>query len=99
MAGLFQIFDGLQSVSTGALRGLGQTRLPMYANMVGYWCFGLPLGYVLCFTKGWGVVGLWLGLSLALIFIAMVILNKWARESHSLLSCLANPNHGSIPSR
>ncbi len=94
MAGVFQIFDGLQSVSTGALRGLGQTRLPMYANMVGYWCFGLPLGYVLCFVKGWGVLGLWLGLSLALIFIAMVILNKWAKQSRCLSSNVVEAGGG-----
>ena len=86
MAGVFQIFDGLQSVSTGALRDLEPNpRLPMYANMVGYRYFGLPLGYVLCFVKGWGVLGLWLGLSLALIFIAVVILNKWTKQSRSLL--------------
>ena len=44
VAAAFQIFDGIQTVSTGALRGLGETRVPMFANLVGYWVLGLPLG-------------------------------------------------------
>ncbi len=84
LAGAFQIFDGIQTVSTGALRGLGQTRLPMVANLLGYWFFGLPLGYALCFVAGWGVWGLWLGLTLALIVIALVLLAKWTKESKRL---------------
>ena len=43
-AALFQIFDGIQTVSTGALRGLGETRVPMWANLVGYWVSGSPTG-------------------------------------------------------
>src|SRR5450631_14940 len=43
VAAAFQIFDGIQTVSTGALRGLGETRIPMFANLVGYWVLGLPL--------------------------------------------------------
>jgi multidrug resistance protein, MATE family len=90
LAGAFQIFDGIQTVSTGALRGLGQTRLPMLANLFGYWFFGLPLGYFLCFVAGWGVWGLWLGLTLALIGIAVVLLAKWSRESRSLAISVAD---------
>ena len=44
VAAAFQIFDGIQTVCTGALRGLGETRVPMIANFVGYWILGLPLG-------------------------------------------------------
>ena len=50
IAAAFQIFDGIQTVSTGALRGLGETRVPMIANLVGYWVLGLPLGFILCFV-------------------------------------------------
>ena len=50
IAAAFQIFDGIQTVSTGALRGLGETRVPMIANLVGYWVMGLPLGFTLCFV-------------------------------------------------
>ena len=86
LAAAFQVFDGIQTISTGALRGLGQTRMPMLANFTGYWIFGLPLGYVLCFWRGKGIIGLWTGLTLALIFIALVLLFQWWRDSSRLQS-------------
>lgn len=84
LAALFQIFDGIQTVATGSLRGIGQTRLPMLANFFGYWFFGLPLGYALCFWAGWGIYGLWFGLTLALIGISIVLLFKWLTVSRRL---------------
>jgi len=81
LAAAFEIFDGIQAVSTGALRGLGQTRTPMLANLVGYWALGLPLGLVLCFTFHRGVYGLWIGLTVALIAIASTLLASWKRHS------------------
>jgi MATE family multidrug resistance protein len=83
----FQIFDGIQTVSTGALRGLGETRIPMLANFVGYWILGLPLGLSLCFVLRWGIYGQWIGLTLALIVIATTLLLRWRRDSARLL-CL-----------
>jgi MATE family multidrug resistance protein len=77
----FQIFDGIQIVSTGALRGLGETRAPMLANLVGYWVLGLPLGFFLCFALKWGIYGLWIGLTLALVVIALAVLARWRRDS------------------
>ena len=84
LAAAFQIFDGIQTISTGALRGLGETRVPMLANFAGYWIFGLPLGYVLCFRHQQGIFGLWTGLTLALIFIALILLFQWWRDSSRL---------------
>ena len=55
---------------TGALRGLGETRVPMIANLVGYWAMGLPLGFILCFVLKWGIYGMWIGLTVSLIVIA-----------------------------
>jgi MATE family multidrug resistance protein len=81
LAAAFQIFDGIQTVSTGALRGLGETRVPMLANLVGYWVLGLPLGLSLCFVFHWGIYGLWIGLLLALIVIASTLLARWRRDS------------------
>lgn len=81
IAAAFQIFDGIQTVSTGALRGLGETRAPMFANLVGYWVMGLPLGFILCFVLKWGVYGMWIGLTLSLIVIAMSLLVRWNRDS------------------
>ncbi len=81
IAAAFQIFDGVQTVSTGALRGLGETRVPMFANLVGYWLMGLPLGLTLCFLVKWGIYGLWIGLTLALVVIAVTLITRWKRDS------------------
>jgi MATE family multidrug resistance protein len=81
LAAAFQIFDGIQTIATGSLRGLGETRVPMYANLVGYWVLGLPLGFTLCFVLHWGIYGLWIGLTLALIVIASALLLRWRRDS------------------
>jgi MATE family multidrug resistance protein len=77
IAALFQLFDGLQTVSTGALRGLGDTRTPMLVHLAGYWAIGLPLAYVLCFKYRWGVAGIWVGLSAALILIGSALVAVW----------------------
>ena len=80
IAAFFQLFDGLQTVATGALRGLGDTRTPMVAHIVCYWAIGLPLGWWLTFPLGWGARGLWTGLSLALILIGIILLAAWQRR-------------------
>jgi MATE family multidrug resistance protein len=85
LAAAFQIFDGIQTVSTGALRGIGETRVPMLANLVGYWALGLPLGMALCFVVHWGIYGLWIGLLVALILIASTLLARWRRASEQLV--------------
>jgi MATE family multidrug resistance protein len=84
IAAAFQIFDGVQTVCTGALRGLGETRAPMIANFVGYWVLGLPLGWILCFVLRWGIYGMWIGLTLALIVISSILLYRWQKESTKL---------------
>jgi len=75
----FQLFDGIQTVATGALRGVGDTRTPMLCHFIAYWVIGLPLGAWLCFRLGWGAIGLWAGLSLALILIGVVLWFVWRR--------------------
>ena len=81
IAAAFQVFDGIQTISTGALRGLGETRAPMLANFIGYWILGLPLGLTLCFILKWGIYGMWIGLTLALIVISSILLYRWKRDS------------------
>jgi MATE family multidrug resistance protein len=81
IAALFQVFDGIQGIGTGALRGLGKTRGPMLINIVAYGVIGLPVGYLLCFHTRFGIYGLWTGLTLALIFAAALVLALWRKES------------------
>jgi MATE family multidrug resistance protein len=81
IAAAFQVFDGIQTVCTGALRGLGETRVPMVANFIGYWIMGLPLGLTLCFVLRWGIYGTWIGLTLALVVIASSLLIRWRNDS------------------
>lgn len=76
----FQLFDGLQAVATGALRGAGDTRTPLVCHLAYYWAVGLPLGAYLCFRSGWGVAGLWTGLCVALILIGSTLLYAWRRK-------------------
>lgn len=84
VAAMFQLFDGLQGVSTGVLRGLGDTRTPMLSNLAGHWLLGLPVGYALCFWWGWGVVGLWIGLSLGLVAIGVFLVLTWRHRIREL---------------
>jgi multidrug resistance protein, MATE family len=81
----FQLFDGIQTVATGALRGAGDTRTPMFCHFTAYWIIGLPLGAWLCFRRGWGAFGLWSGLSLALILIGVVLLLAWRRKVRQMV--------------
>ncbi|HEV8317664.1 MAG TPA: MATE family efflux transporter [Vicinamibacterales bacterium] len=81
IAGAFQVFDGTQAVATGVLRGIGDTRTPMIMNVIGHWVLGLPAGYVLCFRRGWGVTGLWIGLSIGLVFVALLLTFVWHRKT------------------
>jgi multidrug resistance protein, MATE family len=77
VAAAFQLFDGLQVVTTGALRGAGDTKTAMLANGIAYWFIGIPLGTFLCFRLGWGAVGVWIGLCAGLIVIGLALLVTW----------------------
>lgn len=72
MAAIFQISDGLQVSSYGALRGLKDTAVPMVVNFVAYWLVGLPLGYYLGLIRGVGPQGLWIGLIAGLTIAAIL---------------------------
>jgi multidrug resistance protein, MATE family len=81
VAAAFQLFDGVQTVATGALRGSGDTKTPMLANFVAYWLIGLPVGYFLCFTLGWGALGIWIGLCGGLMLIGSALLFAWHQRA------------------
>jgi MATE family multidrug resistance protein len=80
LAAVFQLFDGIQGVITGTLRGIGDTRTPMLVNLLAHWLVGLPISYTLCFVLGWGVYGLWVGLSLGLIIVGVILLYVWTQK-------------------
>ena len=87
-AAFFQLFDGLQVTATGALRGAGDTRTPMYCHFAGYWVIGLPLGTFLCFRESLGATGLWAGLSVGLILIGIFLFAFWRRTARRLTRML-----------
>lgn len=62
LAGWFQVFDGLQAVTSGVLRGTGDTRVPAVLHMVAFWGVGIPLGWYLGFHTALRERGLWIGL-------------------------------------
>lgn len=76
LGGLFAIFDGLQAVCIGVLRGIGDTRAPVILSLVGYWAIGLPVSLLLGFRLALGPAGLWWGLVLGLAVTAAVLLYR-----------------------
>lgn len=79
IAAAFQIFDGIQVVGSGILRGMGQTRPAAAFNLIGYWLLGLPVGAWLALWTGWKLAGLWWGLCLGLAVVACSLL-LWLRR-------------------
>ena len=73
IAGFFQLSDGVQVVSLGALRGIGDVNIPTYITLFAYWVVAVPIGYLLCFFFEWGAQGMWIGLLLGLTFSAILL--------------------------
>ncbi len=73
IAGVFQVFDGLQVVSIGILRGTADTRAPMTINVLGFWLLGLPVSWWFGLRLGMGPEGVWWGLTLGLVVVALVL--------------------------
>jgi len=80
IAAVFQLFDGVQIISSGALRGAGDTRTPMFCNLVFYWIVGLPFSWLFGFRLGFGAAGIWSGLCLGLILIGTTLVIVWRRR-------------------
>lgn len=81
IAALFQVSDGVQAISSRALRGLRDTYAPMWIAGLGYWVFGIPGGYLLGFVFGYGAAGLWWGLALGLSATAAMLTWRFIRLS------------------
>ncbi len=86
IAAAFQLFDGLQAVAAGALRGLQDTRVPMVIALSGYWLLGIVTSLWLGFRTPLEGVGVWIGLAVGLIAVAGGMLWRWHwRERLGLL--------------
>lgn len=78
IAAVFQVFDGLQVVGAGVLRGTADTAFPAGMALVGFWVIGLPAGWYLAFQAGQGPRGLWWGLTIGLAVVASLFLLRIA---------------------
>jgi MATE family multidrug resistance protein len=88
-AAVFQYPDGLQALANGALRGLKDTRVPMFITVLAYWALGLSLGAGLGLGLGWGAPGLWAGLILGLLAAAALLSWRFLRLARSDARLLA----------
>ena len=73
IAGVFQIFAGLQAVLAGVLRGAGETHAAMQANLIGFWLVGIPISLLAGFRWGGGPAGLWWGLVAGLVAVSALL--------------------------
>lgn len=89
VAAVFQISDGAQAVGAAVLRGAGDTRLTLVANLAGHWLVGLPVALLLAYGAGMGVVGLWWGLSAGLTVVAAILLARFLAISSRPIRPLA----------
>ena len=93
IAGVFQVFDGLQVVAIGLLRGLGDTRVPMIANIVGFWVIGMPVSLWLAFVLDLGAAGLWWGLVVGLMIVATFLVARLRQRERQDLARVLIDEH------
>ena len=80
LAAMFQMADAMQVMALGLLRGIKDTRVPMWLAAISYWVIGIPVSYLLAFPLGYGAVGLWLGLVIGLTVAAVLLMTRfWLR--------------------
>ena len=77
IAAVFQLADGVQAVTSGVLRGAGDTRSPMVINLIGHWLLGAPVGLYLAFELELEVVGLWWGATIGLVFSGIALVSRF----------------------
>lgn len=73
IAGIFQLVDGSQVISSSALRGMGDVVIPAWLGIFSYWCVAVPLSAYLAFSQGSGAYGVWWGLALGLGTAALLL--------------------------
>ena len=88
LAAFFQLFDGLQATSIGALRGLTDVKIPLYVSIFSYWIIAIPISLLLGFTFKLGVFGVWIGLSIGLVIIGTSMLVRFNKKSKEAVTGL-----------
>jgi MATE family multidrug resistance protein len=83
IAAIFQIFDGVQAIAAGALRGYRDTTVPLLLAVIGYWGIGFAGGWLLAFPAGYGPIGLWSGLAVGLAAVAVMLTMRLHFCAHS----------------
>lgn len=91
IAGLFQVADGVQCVAAGALRGLGDTRVPFALAAFGYWGIGFPAAWTLTQLAGAGATGAWWGLAAGLCIVAVLLTRRFLKRSQGALIAVLQP--------
>ncbi len=85
IAALFQMFDGVQAVGIGVLRGMTDVKGPTLITFIAYWVVALPAGYLLGFTYDYGIVGVWVGLLLGLAASAALLTVRFNVKSKHII--------------
>lgn len=84
VAVVFQVADGMQSVASGALRGLGDTRVPFLLAAAGYWGVGFPAAWFMTMRAGWGAAGAWWGLAASLMAVAVMLTRRFLQRTRAV---------------
>jgi MATE family multidrug resistance protein len=84
IAGFFQLFDGTQVVGLGILRGIGDVNIPTFITFIAYWIIGIPLGYLLGIVLGFGVNGIWYGLTFGLLTASTLLFLRFQKKTKLL---------------
>jgi MATE family multidrug resistance protein len=93
IASLFQLSDGIQAISLGILRGIGDTKIPTLITIVAYWVIGIPVGWILAKYFDFTLYGIWFGLSIGLTFSAIMLTRRFLKESNAFNFVEEEKNH------
>jgi MATE family multidrug resistance protein len=85
IAAFFQLFDGLQVIALGALRGMNDNKIPTALALIAYWGIALPACYFFAFTEGMGANGVWCGLSAGLFAAALMLIIRFNYISKKII--------------
>ena len=73
---IFQIFDCIRLAIMGSLRGLKDTKIPLYLTILSYWVVGFPTAYIFGFILNFGVIGIWCGLLFGIVIGALILIYR-----------------------